>query len=337
MKIWIDLSNSPHVNFFEYFINELKKEGHDVIITSRNNANTIDLIESKGWKHHEIGKHAGRNIIKKIINYPIRIFLLLSFLRKHKIDVAIAHSSFYMSLTAFLLRIPNIYINDNEHAKAIIIPLKFASKVYFPEALKKYASNGKWKNNAKINFYPGIKEGIYLWKKFINEHKKKITDVPHIYIRPEPWTAQYYKGKKYFLDVLINELSEKYKITILPRGPEQFHHYYEKTFNNNIIVPRKPLDLEYIYQNCDCFIGAGGTMTREIAVLGIPTISVYQDELLEVDKYLIQKGYMIHNPDPTIKLIDNLLYNQKIKHINKPILEKGKSAYYLIKKELLSL
>ena len=33
MNIWIDLSNSPHVNFFKYMIKELQKE-HEVLLYS---------------------------------------------------------------------------------------------------------------------------------------------------------------------------------------------------------------------------------------------------------------------------------------------------------------
>ena len=59
--------------------------------------------------------------------------------------------------------------------------------------------------------------------------------------------------------------------------------------------------------NCDLFIGAGGTMTREAAVLGIPTISVYQDTLLDVDNYLIQKGHMIHKRDLDVAFVVDFL------------------------------
>ena len=48
-------------------------------------------------------------------------------------------------------------------------------------------------------------------------------------------------------------------------------------------------------------------MTREAAVLGIPTISIYQDALLDVDAYLIDKGFMVHQPDLDAAFVLNFL------------------------------
>ena len=96
------------------------------------------------------------------------------------------------------------------------------------------------------------------------------------------------------------------------------------------------MNLSEIMCNCDLFIGAGGTMTREAAVLGIPTISIYQDELLDVDKYLIDKGFMIHKKDIDDEFVVNLLETMKKKSPDKKLLQKGKSAYELIKITLLN-
>ncbi len=56
------------------------------------------------------------------------------------------------------------------------------------------------------------------------------------------------------------------------------------------------LDIAEIAPDCDLFIGAGGTMTREMAVLGIPTISVYQEKLLDVDRHLMARDALLHRP-----------------------------------------
>jgi len=86
---------------------------------------------------------------------------------------------------------------------------------------------------------------------------------------------------------------------------------------------------------CDLFIGAGGTMTREAAVLGIPTISIYQDELLDVDKYLIKKGLMVHKRDLSPEFVVELLKKGDRKEPEREMLKKGKEAYELIKSVLL--
>ena len=102
------------------------------------------------------------------------------------------------------------------------------------------------------------------------------------------------------------------------------------------MVQSKPLSLEQIAGNCKLFIGAGGTMTRELAVLGIPTISVYQDELLDVDKYLIENNMMIHVPDLTGKIAFEYLESMNKKEPNKELLRKGEETYNLIKNLLIN-
>ena len=81
MKIWIDLTNSPHVPFFDHMIRELEKD-HELLLTCRPLANTIELLEISGFPHHIIGKHYGQSAIKKVLGFIIRIGQLYKFLKK---------------------------------------------------------------------------------------------------------------------------------------------------------------------------------------------------------------------------------------------------------------
>jgi predicted glycosyltransferase len=100
-------------------------------------------------------------------------------------------------------------------------------------------------------------------------------------------------------------------------------------------VPDKPLNFTEIANECSLFIGAGGSMTRVMAILGIPTVCVYQGELLDVDRFLIEKGLMQYDPKITDeKMIEyvNGLSNQVP---DKELLVKGKQAYDFFKTEIL--
>ena len=125
MKIWIDLTNSPHVNFFAGMIRKLD-QSHEVLLTCRPLANTIELLELHGFNHYVIGKHYGKNILKKTFGFMTRIFQLYGFLKGKSIDVAISHSSFYSPIVAYFLGIRSIYLNDNEHASGNRISFIFA-------------------------------------------------------------------------------------------------------------------------------------------------------------------------------------------------------------------
>lgn len=322
---------------FYDLIKDLEHDGHTIIITSRPLANTVELLDQRGLKHTVVGDHYGKNFLKKVFGYPIRVLQLRKFLKSQKPDLAVSQSSFHSPVVARLLGIPSIYTNDNEHAMGNKPAFFCATKILIPENLpvERVAKTGI--PAKKVLQYPGVKEGIYLWSKgeAIQEQRKKNTSgVINIYIRPEPQTAQYYKGKENFLDDTIVALQNRYKITVLPRDANQAKHYKQEKFNATN-VPDKPMSFDIIAANCSIFIGAGGSMTRELAILGIPTISVYQDDLLEVDTFLIAKGLMLHEPLLTAEKVEAYLNSLQNKPPALELMTKGKAAYNLLKQEIL--
>jgi len=333
MKIWFDLSNSPHINMFYDLIRELESEGNEVIITCRPLANTIDLLNQKKLKYTVVGEHYGKNLYKKMFGYPIRVMQLRKFLRQLKPDIAVSQSSFHSPVVARLLGIPSIYTNDNEHAMGNKAGFYFATSVMIPENLPIENVVRKGASRKRVSHYPGVKEGIYLWKKGEQIHKSRehrdLSKVK-IYVRPEPLTAQYYKGGLNFLDDTLEQLQDKVTIIVLPRDKTQAAHFRQPKFSR-VIVPDKPLEFDQIAEDCTLFIGAGGSMTRELAILGIPTISVYQDDLLEVDKFLLEKGAMLHEPNITAEKVLQFLSSLQEKKPDLDLMVKGKQAYQLLK------
>ncbi len=81
MKIWFDLSNSPHVNLFSPIIQKLRKD-FEIVITTRPLGNAIELLELHGFDFTVVGKHYGANRLKKAVGYPIRILQLYQHLRR---------------------------------------------------------------------------------------------------------------------------------------------------------------------------------------------------------------------------------------------------------------
>jgi predicted glycosyltransferase len=215
----------------------------------------------------------------------------------------------------------------------------FAKRIMVPEFLSAQKLRKQWANPRKVHNYPGVKEGIYLWELDERLGGNGCTRVaktrPTIYIRPEPWTAQYYKGNRNFLDDLILGIRDKVEVIVLPRGKDQGLHYRGEAFAGVRVVDTA-LDIADIAPDCDLFVGAGGTMTREMAVLGIPTVSVYQDELLDVDRYLLEVGAFVHEPALTAPRLLSILDGAARKPANRALLDKGRQAYAMIKGAILS-
>ena len=323
---------------FHALISQLEQEGHTIFITSRPLANTLALLDQKGMQHQVVGKHYGKNFLGKVLGYPIRVMQLWHYLKGKNIDLAVSQSSFHSPLTAKLLGVPSIYTNDNEHALGNIPSFIFATRILVPE---RFTFTGISKSSfisRKVKYYPGVKEGIYLWR-MSRSNKLKDVSSKHsllkLYVRPEPSTAQYYNGQHNFLDILINDLSSQFNIVILPRTQEQSHHYLSNYFTN-ITVANKPMPFEEIANDCDLFIGAGGSMTRELAMIGIPTISVYQGDLLEVDKLLIENGLMLHANSIISKDVFSLAQQLPLPNHENSLMAKGKLAYDMLYKSIIN-
>ncbi|MFM1961258.1 MAG: hypothetical protein RLZZ172_103 [Bacteroidota bacterium] len=330
MNIWFDISNSPHVNMWKGMITDLESRGHHVTITSRPLSNTVHLLNQLNIQHTIIGTHYGKNILMKIIGFPVRIFQLWRFLKNKNIDLAVSQSSFHSPLVAFLLGTPSMYTNDNEHAKGNIPAFLFATNIFIPESMKFTPLLKLFR--FKIHIYPGIKEGIYLWESAqrINIlRNQKESRLSRIYVRPEPSTAQYYIGKLNFMDDLLRDLDSKIPVTVLTRNNEQLKHYSNAGFEN-IVVPEQPLSFQEIAADCLLFIGAGGSMTREMAIVGVPTISVYQDKLLGVDEELVNMGRMAHELQLDYPKLKTFITTYADKPLDDTLMQKGKDAYEMI-------
>ncbi len=223
-------------------------------------------------------------------------------------------------------------MNDNDHALGNVPSFLLADKILLPEYFPMEVAIKQLARARKIVRYPGLKEGIYLWNRqdLLYDHRDTRDS---IYIRPEPWLAQYYNGEVNFLDGIIKELIGSHKLVILPRDALQEEHYVSLNLENTVIL-RGKLKLDQVASNCRLFIGAGGTMTRELAVLGFPVISVYQDELLSVDKCLLNEGLMYHSKHLTLPYVEEILKNHHAVGHNLGLMSKGEEAYKMILKTI---
>jgi len=335
MKIWIDFINTPQVSFWAPFIKKFKENGNEILLTCRDSGNTVELLKQNELDFSVIGEKVGKGTLEKILFFPKRLKALYSFIKKSKPDIAVSQSSFYQPVVARLLGIPCLYTNDNEHAKGNIFGFLFAQKVFLPIALSKEKFTRKWPLRTKLTFYPSVKEAIYLSQE--PEFVELIARPKNtIYFRPEPWSAQYYKGPLNFFDETLIKLSEEYPVIILPRDKNQKEHYKQDKFNN-LNVAEKPISLKTIVADCKLFIGAGGSMTRELAVLNIPVISIYQSDLLCVDKYLLEKGCMKVNPELSYQDVQSELSSKSGKISDLNVLEEGIKSFELIYKTIIEI
>jgi len=246
-----------------------------------------------------------------------RSFLLWREIMKQRnqISFSITHDSLYCSIASNFAGLHNIWTSDNDKAKYTVIPsVKFANKVIIPKFIPKENFVKMGAKEEKIIQYPGLKEEVYLWdfkpnKKYLQEMGVE-TDKPVILIRPEAFEAIYIKETD-FLIPMIKTLKEDNFIILIPRSLDQ-NIVYKRVFGSSIFIPTEVLDGPNVMANSDLVISAGGTMNREAVVLGKKVISTFREELLTVDKWLIENKFMLHNPNPSKEFIDDVI-NREIK------------------------
>jgi hypothetical protein len=336
MNIWVDIANAPHVIFFKDYITEWREQGHKVLVTARDLSGSLELLKANDIEFVEIGQHYGASKLKKIQGLFVRCMQLRKYLASKSIDVAVSQSSFYSPLVAKSLGVRCVYTNDNEFAKGNVLANVFADSVIYPESLEPLVAHSFF--NKKFSYYPGTKEGIYLSKLTLSRSEKKSNAQHQVCIRPEPWTAQYHQRDDKVLVELLKGLSKSATITILPRDKIQ-HDFFESLAMAHVKIQQLPLSLSDIYQQFDFFIGAGGYMSRELACMGLPCLSMYQGDLLSVDKSLISIGVMSHHKLPTAMLVNKLLSaNQEdISNSVNTLKNQGKVARQIIEHAVLGI
>src|ERR1700712_4299818 len=116
MRVWIDMTASAHVLVFRPLIELMRERGDDVEITARDYAQTLQLLELHGLTAEVIGRHGGRSRVQKARQMGHRLGALKKWAKPRDFDVALAHGSHELTLTARRLGIPSSTTFDYEFA-----------------------------------------------------------------------------------------------------------------------------------------------------------------------------------------------------------------------------
>src|SRR5947207_9315637 len=162
MRIWIDLANSPHVPFFRSLANDFMRRNHDVVVTARAFAETVELAEAAGFAPQVIGGHGGGKLSGKAGNLVLRALALARWARGRNIDLALSHNSYSQILAARALSLKAVTLMDYEHQPANHLAFRLASRVIVPRAFPDSALRRFGASRGKVKRYKGTKEDVYL-------------------------------------------------------------------------------------------------------------------------------------------------------------------------------
>ena len=306
MRVWIDMTASAHVLVFRPLIEIMRGRGDEVEITARDYAQTLQLIESHGMTATVIGQHGGRSSLGKARQLRSRLAALRAWARPRDFDLALAHGSHELTMTARRLGIPSSTTFDYEWAwLQHQLGCRAATRVVVPDAIPPERLARYHAVPPKLQQYPGLKEEYYL-SDFEPDHA-----VPAAFgieagrvlvvLRPPPDVSLYHRHSNPLFPQTLEHLGRRDDVHafVIPRTDEQ-RDFVRSLELPSVIVPEQAVDAQSLIALADLVVSAGGTMNREAAALGVPVYTTYGGRLGGVDEELIRAGRLRPLTDPRV-------------------------------------
>jgi predicted glycosyltransferase len=292
MRIWVDLTNSPHVLVMRPVIRALERRGAQVLVTARDFAQTLGLCERLGIEHEAIGRHRGGRLAAKGLGLASRSLALARWARGRRFDAALGHGSNDITVAAKLLGIPSATTFDYEWAKVQHnVNCRLARRVLVPDAIPPERLRPYGATAAKLRRYPGLKEEYYLADfepdAAVLAELELDAAAPIAVVRTPPAVSLYHRFEHPLFARLLERLRDQAQVVVLPRTAEQ---RAELAAAGGFVVPERAVDAQSLVALSDVVVSAGGTMNREAVALGTPVWTTFEGRLGAVDERLIAEG-----------------------------------------------
>ena len=300
MKIWIDILTPKQLLFSEPIIEKLGQK-HDILCTSREYNEVTKLAKIRHFDLIFVGKHGGGDKKSKLKASIERIEKLSKKIKNFEPDAVISFGSPEAARISFGLGIKHIMFCDSPHANAVMrLTLPLIQKLLIPYVIPKKEFSKFGINEKDIVQYKAIDAVVTMQRKinqniispFKNNNKKNIL------IRVEEEEASY-TSKSSKIIPIIKKIANDYKdenIIVLGRYTQQIINL-QKIMGKKIKVIKMSFDGKYLLNDTDVFIGSGGTMTAESALMGIPTIS-YNAVPNIIENFLVKKSLVKRETNP---------------------------------------
>jgi len=308
LRVFMDILTPKQCMLFSKLSERLEKEGHQVLKVTREYREVVKLLALKGVDAKVVGKHGGGTLAGKLRASAGRVLKLASLVKEWKPDVAVSFSSPETARVAFGLGIPHVCVNDSPHAEAVArLTIPLSKRLLTPKVIPKRAWLRFGISEDRIIQYDALDAWAWLRDFKPNENVLKQLGLdrskPIITFRTEEAFAAYLLGKtpkKPSVIPIIEKLlqaSRDFQIVVIPRYEKQAVALQE-ILGKRAMVCESIVDGQSLLFFSSIFVGAGGTMTAEAALMGVPTFSCYPDEPFLIEKYLMNKGLIIRENDP---------------------------------------
>lgn len=293
MRVWVDVAHPPQVRFFEPVVARLRELEHEVTITARDHRETLVLAREVWPDVIADGADSPSGRARKGLALAERAVRLTRLARSMRPEVALSHNSYAQIVAARLARVPSVTAMDYEHQPANHVAFRLATAVVVPavfpdEALRRFGARAR-----KVRRYQGLKEEMYLEVgAAIAQPDETVLpiDEPFAVVRLPPEGALYHRGENVLVDDAVSALHARgLTVAVLGRSVEQRAAWRTRSLDG-VVVLEPPVDTRALLLRCAAFVGAGGTMTREAALLGAPSFSIFAGPPAAADGWLVSAG-----------------------------------------------
>jgi predicted glycosyltransferase len=304
MRVWIDMTAPAHVLVYRPLMKLLREQGAEIELTARDYAQTLQLLELHGMQAELIGHHGGRSRLGKARSLFSRLHALRRWAKGRNFDIALAHGSHELTITARRLGIPSSTTFDYEWATLQHqLGCRAATRVVVPEAIPPERLERYGVRPPKLQRYPGLKEEYYLsgfepdpsvletW----GLDRRRVLVV----VRTPPDVSLYHRASNPLFPRVLDQLGNHPDVhaIVIPRTSEQ-STYVRSLELPSLVVPDRAVDAQSLIALSDIVVSAGGTMNREAAALGVPVYTTFGGRLGGVDEWLMREGRLIPLTDP---------------------------------------
>jgi uncharacterized protein len=324
MKVWIDALTPKHALFFEPLYRALAQDGHELLLTTRKYREAIEALALKRLRFRVVGEHGGGSRYGKLLASAQRVVKLAELVESFRPDTAVSFSSPEAARVAFGLGVPHVAANDSPHSRLV-------ARLSIP--LSRYVCS-PWIIHRRVWLSFGARpDGIVAyraldaaaWLKRFKPNPKVLRqlslkkDKPIIVLRTEESFASYLEGKASDTAPVIGPVAEEIlrqkldvQLVISTRYGRQAP-VLRKEFGNRIRVVDHIVDSTSLLHYSTIFIGSGGTMTVEAALLGRPAISCFPGEKPLYIKYLEKQGLVrtIQSPREIARTVNRTLASEE--------------------------
>ncbi|MDG6914198.1 MAG: DUF354 domain-containing protein [Nitrososphaerota archaeon] len=297
MRVWFDVLTPKQVLFFGPVVNELRTRGAEVIVTSRNYREVAPLADRARLELTFVGERGHRGREEQLLAATRRQEEMIPLVKRFGPQVAISTASAVCARVAYGLGIRHLAVNDSPHSEVagrLSLPLSHHLMCPWVIPYRAWAHFGVRKD--QVTTYRALDPAAWLKRPPIPGPVPQLdSSKDTITVRVQESDAPYLAGADLgWSDRVLASLVEGYphaNIVALCRYDYQVEEVKGK-FGSKVIVPEEVVGGHDLLAATDLFIGMGGTMNAEAALMGVPTISAFQGPLY-TDRYLAKVGLLV--------------------------------------------